>query len=93
MSMNGRRSSTPPAARSIQDLRAELAKKIAWFIGSSERQITEIPGLVLVRRTAPAAPCSGTHTPSVIVVAQCSKRVDLGQTIVLASLGGRLSAS
>jgi hypothetical protein len=60
--------SEPPAARSIQDLRAELAKKIAWFTGSSERQITEIPGLVLVRRTAPTAPCSGTYNPSVIVV-------------------------
>jgi hypothetical protein len=80
MTMNGKHSITPPAVRSIQDLRAELAKKIAWFIGSSERQITEIPGLVLVRRTAPTAPCSGTYTPSVIVVAQGSKRVDLGQT-------------
>ena len=79
MKMNGRHSDAPPAARSIQDLRAELARKIAWFIGSSERQITEIPGLVLVRRTAPTAPCSGTYTPSVIVVAQGSKRVDLGQ--------------
>ncbi len=80
MNMNGRRSSTAPAARSIQDLRAELARKIAWFIGSSEIQITEIPGLMLVRRTAPTAPCTGTYTSSVIVVAQGSKRVDLGQT-------------
>jgi len=78
--MNGKHSGALPAARSIQDLRAELAKKIAWFIGSSERQITDVPGLLLVRRTAPSAPCSGTYTPSVIVVAQGSKRVDLGQT-------------
>ena len=61
-------------------MRAELAKKIAWFIGASERQITEVPGLLLVRRTSPSAPCSGTYTPSVIVVAQGSKRVDLGRT-------------
>ena len=80
MSMNGDHSGAPPAARSIQDLRAELAKKIAWFIGSSERLITEVPGLLLVRRTAPSAPCSGTYTPSLIVVAQGSKRVDLGHT-------------
>ena len=80
MNMNGKHSSALPAARSIQDLRAELAKKIAWFIGPSERQITQVPGLLLVRRTAPSAPCSGTYTPSVIVVAQGSKRVDLGQT-------------
>jgi AraC-like DNA-binding protein len=69
-----------PATRSIQDLRAELVNKIAWFIGSSERRNTEIPGLLLVRRTATTAPCSGRYTPSVIVVAQGSKRVDLGKT-------------
>ncbi len=80
MSMNGKHSGTPRAARPIEDLRADLAKKIACFIGSSERLITEMPGLLLVRRTAPTAPCSGTYTPSVIVVAQGSKRVDLGQT-------------
>jgi AraC-like DNA-binding protein len=80
MNMNDRHSAVPPSARSIQDLRTELAKKIAWFIGSSERQVTEVPGMLLVRRTAPSAPCSGTYTPSVIVVAQGSKRVDLGQT-------------
>lgn len=62
------------------DLRAELARKIAWFIGSSERQITAVPGLLLVRRTAPSAPCSGTYQPSVIVIAQGRKSVDLGQT-------------
>jgi AraC-like DNA-binding protein len=80
MNMNGTHSDAPPAARSIQDLRAELAKRIAWFIGPSERLLTEVPGMLLVRRTAPTAPCSGTYTPSVIVVAQGSKRVDLGQT-------------
>ena len=79
MTMNGRHSGAP-ATRSIQDLRAELVNKIAWFIGSSERRNTEIPGLLLVRRTATTAPCSGRYTPSVIVVAQGSKRVDLGKT-------------
>jgi len=80
MNINGKHFGTPPAARPIQDLRAELAKKIACFIGSSETLITEVPGLLLVRRTAPSGPCSGTYTPSLIVVAQGSKRVDLGQT-------------
>src|SRR3984957_11430699 len=79
MTMNNRHSGAP-ATRSIQDLRAELANKIAWFVGPSERRNTEIPGLLLVRRTAPTAPCSGRYTPSVIVVAQGSKRVDLGKT-------------
>ena len=80
MNVNGKHSGAPPAARPIQDLRADLAKKIAYFIGSSERLITEVSGLLLVRRTGPTAPCSGTYTPSLIVVAQGSKRVDLGQT-------------
>ena len=36
--------------------------------------------MLLVRRTAPTEPCSGTYSPGVIVVAQGSKRVNLGQT-------------
>jgi AraC-like DNA-binding protein len=68
------------APRSVRELRAELARKIASFIGSSEQLVTEVPGLLLARRTAPTAPCSATYEPSVIVVAQGRKRVDLGQT-------------
>jgi AraC-like DNA-binding protein len=68
------------AAPTIRELRAELAWKIAFFIGSAERQVTQVPGLLLARRTAPTAPCSGTYEPSVIVVAQGRKRVELGQT-------------
>ena len=80
MNINGKHSGAPPAAWSIQEWRGELAKKIAWFIGSSERLMTEVPGMLLVRRTAPSGPCLGTYTPSLIVVAQGSKRVDLGKT-------------
>jgi AraC-like DNA-binding protein len=80
MNMNSKLSSAPPAARSIQEMRTELARKIAWFVGSSESRITEVPGLMLVRRTAQTAPCTGTYTPSVLVVAQGRKRVDLGPT-------------
>lgn len=46
----------PPATWAFQDLRAELKKKIAWFIGSMERRIIEAPSLLLTRRTAPTAP-------------------------------------
>jgi AraC-like DNA-binding protein len=67
------------AARSVRELRAELAGKIANVIGSSERLVTDVPGLVLARRTAPTAPCSATYEPSVIVIAQGRKRVDLGR--------------
>ena len=58
--MNSR---TPEAS----PLRAELARKIARFTGSAEKRVTEIPGLILVRRTAPTAPCSMTYEPSVAV--------------------------
>ena len=83
MSRNGKHPAAPFPGRSIQDLRAELVSKIAWIIGSSEKLITQMPEVMLVRRTAPSVPCSGTYSPSVIVVAQGSKRVDLGQTTLI----------
>jgi AraC-like DNA-binding protein len=62
------------------ELRTELARKIVSFIGSAENRATDIPGLTLHRRTAPTAPCSMTYEPSVTVIAQGRKRVDLGRT-------------
>ena len=61
-------------------LRTELARKIASFIGAAEKQVTDIPGLTLTRRTRPIGPASGTYEPSLAVVAQGRKRVDLGGT-------------
>jgi AraC-like DNA-binding protein len=58
-------------------LRKELANKIAFFIGSGERLSTDVPGLLLSRRTAPTAP---TYEPSLAVVAQGRKQPDLGGT-------------
>ena len=66
-----------------QELRAELARKIALFVGSAENRATEIPGVTLHRRTAPTAPCSMTYQPSVTVIAQGRKRVELGQNVFL----------
>ena len=64
----------------VHELRMELARKIALFVGSAEKRETDMPGLILVRRTAPTAPCSMTYEPSVAVIAQGRKRVDLGRT-------------
>ena len=61
-------------------LRTELARQIARFIGSAERRITDVPGLLLSRRTAPTAPISATYEPSLAVVAQGRKRATLGGT-------------
>jgi AraC-like DNA-binding protein len=61
-------------------MRKELARKIAFFVGSAERLRTEIPGLILTRRTAPTAPALATYEPSLAVVAQGSKRANLAGT-------------
>ena len=60
-------------------LRTELAHKIASFIGKEENRATEIPGLSLHQRTSPTTPCRTMYHPSIIVVAQGSKQVNLGQ--------------
>ncbi|HEY6384322.1 MAG TPA: AraC family transcriptional regulator [Candidatus Acidoferrum sp.] len=62
------------------ELRAELARKIASFMGSEENRATDISGLTLHQRIAPTAPCSATYEPGVTVMAQGRKRVDLGRT-------------
>jgi len=66
-----------------RDLQAELARKIASLIGSAENLTTAVPGLSLHRRTAPTAPCSMTYQPSVTVMAQGRKRVELGRKIFI----------
>jgi AraC-like DNA-binding protein len=63
-----------------RELRTELARKIASFMGSEENRATDIPGLTLHRRIAPTAPCSMTYEPGVTVIAQGRKQVDLGRT-------------
>jgi AraC-like DNA-binding protein len=61
-----------------ETLRREVARTIAHWIGKQERMATPIPGLRLAQRTSPSAPCPVTYGPSVVVVAQGRKRVELG---------------
>jgi len=72
--------SATPSPDQTRALRMELAHKIASFIGLKEKLITDIPGLLLSRRTAPTTPASATYEPSLAVVAQGRKRADLGGT-------------
>ena len=65
------------------ELRWELARKIALFMGPAENRPTDVPGLALHRRIAPTAPCSMTYEPSVTVIAQGRKRVELGRNIFI----------
>jgi AraC-like DNA-binding protein len=81
--MNNRRDEASLSRDPAHELRAELARRIALFIGYAENRATEIPGLTLHRRTAPTAPCSMTYEPGVTVIAQGRKRVDLGRTTFL----------
>ena len=67
-----------PSQDRVRELRSELARKIVSFMGSEENRATDIPGVTLHRRTAPTAPCSMTYEPSITMIAQGRKRVDLG---------------
>lgn len=77
--MNKFKETTTVKASPARALRAELAHKIASFMGNEEKRITEIPGMSLHRRTSPTPPCRTTYHPGIIVVAQGAKQVNLGQ--------------
>jgi AraC-like DNA-binding protein len=83
VTMKNHRGDAIPLPDRARELRAELARKIALFIGSAENRATDIPGLTLHRRTAPTAPCSMTYEPSLTVMAQGRKRVELGRNIFI----------
>ena len=64
----------------VREMRNELARKIASFMGSIEKKITDPPGLTLVRRTTLTVPACMTYEPSIAVIAQGKKSVELGAT-------------
>jgi hypothetical protein len=78
--MREQRNKAAVASERILELRAELARRIAFYVGPAEKRITDVPGLLFVRRTGPTAPESVTCEPSLAVVAQGRKRADLGPT-------------
>jgi AraC-like DNA-binding protein len=73
------RAASPSQGRA-REMRAELARKIALFVGTAEKCVTAVPGLSLHRWTTPTAPCPATYEPSVAVIPQGQKRVELGRT-------------
>lgn len=58
--------------------RGQLAAKVAALIGDAESLALAVPGLTLYRYAAPTAGLSSTYSPSIAVVAQGRKQVDLG---------------
>ncbi len=57
---------------------AELAARIGNSLGDSAERATEVPGLTLYRSTAPTIPSPCIYEPSLLLVAQGTKRVTLG---------------
>jgi len=57
----------------------QLADKISKVIGDAAERSTHIPGLTLYRNIAPTAPNPCTYEPSLLVIPQGEKRVDLGR--------------
>jgi AraC-like DNA-binding protein len=78
--MKNSKEKATPKANHAHGSQTELAQKIASFMGKEENRTTEIPGVSLHQRTAPTPPCRMTYHPGVIVVAQGSKRANLGRT-------------
>lgn len=76
--MKSRKTDISLLAERVNELRPELAQKIAHHLGSAEKMTTAIPGLSLHQRTGPTAPCVVAYVPGLIVMAQGSKRVELG---------------
>jgi AraC-like DNA-binding protein len=64
------------------ELNAELAYKVARLIGTAERLPTAIPRLTLARRTACTAACPVTYEPSVVVLPQGRKQVQVGSDLL-----------
>jgi len=57
-------------ASRLSHLLTELAKKISNSLGDPGERATEVPGLMLYRRTAPTVPNPSTYEPSLLVIAQ-----------------------
>jgi AraC-like DNA-binding protein len=73
------RNSRDANASRLSHLLTELAKKISNSLGDSGERATEVPGLMLYRRTALTPPNPSSYQPSLLVIAQGRIRVDLGK--------------
>jgi AraC-like DNA-binding protein len=63
----------------VVSMLADLAMRIAKAMGNASQKATTVPGLTLYRNTAPTAPNPCTYEPSLLVIPQGQKRVDLGK--------------
>lgn len=69
------------SAKQTEELRAELARKIAAHAHAEGDTATPIAGLKLFRRTAPSSCTSAAYEPMLVVFVQGRKRVNVGGTL------------
>jgi hypothetical protein len=78
--MEKRRKPDDANASKLAKALIELGSKIGNSLGRSGERATEVPGLMLYRCTAPTVPSPCNYEPSLLLIAQGKKRVDLGRT-------------
>jgi AraC-like DNA-binding protein len=76
--MKGGKSEQRGSSRIAQALH-ELAYEISKVMGRVSEVSTAIPGLTLYQNTGPTAPNPCTYVPSLLLIPQGKKRVDLGK--------------
>jgi AraC-like DNA-binding protein len=64
---------------SVTQVLKELARSISKALDGAADLSTDVPGLALYRNTAPTAPNPCTYEPSLLLIPQGKKRVDLGK--------------
>src|SRR6516162_7154503 len=67
----------------VDQVRADLVRKIGTHCSSEGKLETQIPGFWLYRRSEPTACTSAAYKPSLIVFAQGKKRINLGRSTLI----------
>src|ERR1700724_28063 len=75
MAQKARQSTGPGVTQAL----TELAESISKALDGAAHLSMAVPGLALYRNTAPTAPNPCTYEPSLLLIPQGKKRVDLGK--------------
>jgi AraC-like DNA-binding protein len=67
--------------RDASPIRLELVRKLRRYLGPQEHRATEVPGLEVFSRSAPTPATSRLYAPSLGVILQGRKRIELGDEI------------
>jgi AraC-like DNA-binding protein len=74
------RNNEESAEARLSPLLDDLGRRISNILGSAGESSTAFPGLSLYRCTSPTMPNACTYEPSLLLIPQGKKRVDLGKT-------------